>query len=113
MSEYVIRVGENCTARETWETASNYTKHRLTPGVYPIEFVDIDHKPVREGERPYYAIATIPTTIVEIYYVNRILNHTSAHQENPNKPGTILFRCYAYEIDEGIKAYNDATIEKV
>lgn len=113
MSGYVIRVEENCTHKQIWETASNYTRHLLTPGVYPIELVSIDYGPLREGEKPYYATAKIPSTIVEIYYEDRILNTTTSHSEKPYSEGTVFFCCYAYEIGDKIHAYNNAVIEKV
>lgn len=105
-TEYVLVIEEDATKKEDWETASNYSIHKLAPGKYPIEFVGASHNALREGERPYYAIARVPSTIVEEFYVNRLLHASSSHHEKPNKPSIVLWNRYAYEVKDGMTCLN-------
>lgn len=53
---------------EIWisaETASrSYTAHAVG-GTYPIEYTTVNYHPVREGERPYYALVRLPVVSPE------------------------------------------------
>lgn len=86
-----------------WETASNYTVHRLRPGRYPIEFVTVDYRRVDMDRYPksaYYAIARVPTDEIRRFYINRVLTASSAHDEAivPPRKSSILWAVYAYEV---------------
>lgn len=96
-SGYLLQVSEG-EYRQSWETASNYTVHRLHPGLYPIEFVDIDYQRT-DGERPhYYAIARVPTTEIRQFYINRVFTASSAHDDELDRPSSILWSVYGYQL---------------
>lgn len=86
------------------ETASNWKKYTLTPGVYPVEFTTIDGRPVPVGDRPYYARIVVPAVLTETYYVNRIFQYSSLdHITGLNEATTRTFRPYAYQIEAGYR----------
>lgn len=91
--EMVVSEGEYT---QCWETASNYTRHQLVPGVYPVELVGIDYQAVTK--QPYYAIAHINTIEIEQFWVNRVLTASSAHSTTSGDPSSILWSAYAYHV---------------
>lgn len=97
-SGHLLQVSEG-EYRQSWETASNYTVHRLHPGLYPIEFVGIDYQRT-DDERPYYAIARVPTTEIRQSYVNRVFTASSAHNEELDRPSSILWSVYGYQLPD-------------
>lgn len=84
-------------------TASWYDVHELTPGEYPLEPVDGQWKPVREGERPYYHLAVVPTVVVEEYRVNRLFTASSEQITYPNQPGRQSVLLYPFEAKPGAR----------
>lgn len=86
---------------EHYETASNYSRHALTPGRYPIELVSADHQPVHTTAAARYAIAHIPSIITEDYWCNRLLGHVQAHHDNPQRPSAVHWSTYAYQLPDG------------
>lgn len=84
------------------ETASNWKKLTLTPGVYPIEFTTIDGRPVPDGEQPYYARIAVPATLTETYCVNRVFQHVEAdHRTGLSEATTRVIRPYAFQVKAG------------
>jgi hypothetical protein len=83
----------------TLATASWWDKYVIHPGTYPLEFVTIDYRPVREGQRPYYAQARVSATLVERYRVNRLLTASSAHHEDTHEDTHVIVTLYAYQVE--------------
>jgi hypothetical protein len=47
------------------ETASRDYTAAAVGGTYPIEYTTVNYHPVRDGERPYYALVRIPVVSPE------------------------------------------------
>lgn len=85
----------------TLATASWYDVHELTPGEYPLEPVDGNWKPMPAGQRPYYYLARVPTTLVEEYRVNQVFTASSSQTKHPNQPDRLSVLLYPFEAKPG------------
>lgn len=85
-----------------YESADAWDKVTLTPGTYPVIMTAISYRPIREGERPYYATIQIPATKTESYYVNKLGSASLVRHE---KELHIKFNYhaapYAYQMKDG------------
>lgn len=90
-------------------TASWWDKYEIQPGVYPLEWVDIDYRPWEPdvippgyvaNPGPYYALARFDVRLVESYRVNRLLAASSAeHRIHDDAAVTQIVRTvYAYQV---------------
>ena len=80
-------------------TASWWDRYELDPGEYPVEYTGIDWKPLRPGQRPYYAVIRgIRATLTDSYRVNRLFTASSAEQTRPDRQTTISLNTYAYRV---------------
>lgn len=104
----VLRI-ENPTEHisHCYETASAYDKFILQPGIYDFRLVNINYTPWVPGSiaagytmptGPYYAMATVDAVLVERYYENRLLGHTSARKTSTNEITTYTVQMYAHEL---------------
>ena len=80
----------------TLQTASWWDRYTLHPGEYPVEWVTIDYRPVREGEKPYYGLVRIDATLEETYRVNTLFTASSSETTQPGTPDTVVQTAYAY-----------------
>lgn len=86
-------------------TASWWDKYHLAAGLYRFEPVDIQHRPVREGERPYYMKVAVSATLVETYRENRLLSEVRSQTERPMQPRLVTFTPYAYSVKPGTNMF--------
>jgi hypothetical protein len=82
----------------TLATASWWDRYMIQPGTYAVEFVSIGWHPCPAGQRPYYALVRLDARLTESYRVNRLLHHTSAQTEHPDRATTLTLSTYAYEV---------------
>lgn len=54
-----VVIGEGVTKRVSAQTASRDYTVEVVPGKYPIRYTDVNYWTLRDGARPYYAIATV------------------------------------------------------
>lgn len=98
--DYVIT--EPYEFNRTWETASNYTRYRVHPGTYRVEWVTIHYRPWTpdmqgDGRNVYYARIEVKATKLHSYWVNRVFTESSSHTEQHNEETTYVLHPYAYE----------------
>lgn len=74
-----------------YATASWYDLHQLTPGTYPGTY------PKGTG----IARATIDTTLLRTYRVNRAFNTHTVDETTPNVPGTYTIDLHSWEVRDG------------
>lgn len=80
-------------------TASWFDEYDLEAGEYPIEYVDLEGRPVDPTvRRPYYARVKVPAILRRSYRVNRLFTASSVQDEYPDTPATVTLSCYAYEV---------------
>lgn len=83
-------------------TASWYDKYLLQPGDYPVEFTDIDHRPVDVSKaKPYYVLARVDAIQTEEYREARLLHHVQAETREMSLRTTVLAWTYAYNAEAG------------
>ena len=70
----VLEVKKDYEIREIGETASNYMVYRVKKGVYPVRVVWTN------GRR--YLRATMNASVMESYYVNRLMGQTSVDHKH-------------------------------
>lgn len=99
-SEYKLVVHNDFTHRVTGQTACNYDTYIVEAGEYSVALVDINHRPVKEGERPYYAKFTVNAILTERFYVNSLLGYSEAHREHLNQKTTLTDTVYFYQLTD-------------
>jgi len=95
----------------TLATASWWDKYEIQPGVYPLEWVDIDYRPWNPNPEarspgfianvgPYYALVVLKARLLEEYRVNRLFTASSVdHKLHDESPVVTLTRSvYAYQV---------------
>ena len=74
-----------------YPTASWYDLHQLIPGTYTGTYPDSTG----------IARATLDTTLLKAYRVNRAFNTHSVDETTRNIPGTYTFHLYPWEVRDG------------
>lgn len=86
-------------------TASWYDVYTIKAGEYPITLTDVNYRPVKDSERPYYGTWKLDAILTEEYRVNRLFTASSAHTTNPEQETQVHGSCYGYELKDGAAFY--------
>ena len=114
-------ITEAATITRDGHRPSDYERHTVTPGVYPIELVNIDNtewtpegntRGYTENIGPYYGKVTVPTLRTERYSVDRLFAATKATHDTEEVEDTVTATLYGFQVREGETLFN-GTIRRV
>jgi len=113
MSKFYAVVVEGAEHIKHYETASNWSRHILTPGQYEIVPVDIRYNETTP-DKAYYGLVRVPGVMVESYFVNRLFAATSVdHKTDLAELSVSHFAPYWYQVKDGESYGNIFTIVQV
>jgi hypothetical protein len=100
-----VTIPEGVTVRrDNYIPANQHSEHALRPGAYPVDLSTVSGFTVPEGERPYYATATVLTDGGSHTYYGSVFGKALAPEQTTLRSGgEFHFRLYAYQVlnDDG------------